>query len=125
MKVLLIVTALIEAGTGLALVVSPTVPGGLLVGTGLETPTASAISRFAGAALLSLGTACWLARHDEQSRATIGLITAMLFYNTAAVALLANAAIGSGLLGVGLWPGLVLHVAMAVWCIACLRMKQG
>jgi hypothetical protein len=124
-KSLLIVTAILETGTGLALVVSPSVPVSLLLGTSLETPAAVAVGRIAGAAVLSLGAACWLARNDEQSRATTGLIAAMLLYNIAAVAVLAGATFGSGLTGVGLWPGLVLHVAMAVWCILCLRARRG
>lgn len=122
-KTLLLVTAVIEAGTGLALVISPAVPASLLFGTALDTPVALTVGRVAGAALLSLGVACWQARHDGQSRAANGLVAAMLLYNTAVVALLAAAAIGSGLVGVGLWPGVFLHMAMAVWCIACSRRK--
>lgn len=123
MKALLIVTAVIEAATGLALVASPDVPASLLFGTALDTPVAQTVGRVAGAALVSLGVACCLARHDGQSRAAKGLVAAMLLYNTAVVALLAAAAIGSGLIGVGLWPGVILHMAMAVWCIACLRRR--
>src|ERR1700680_2452082 len=102
MKALLIVTALLEAGTGLALVASPATPVWLLFGTALDTPTATAIARVAGAALLSLAVACWLARHDAQSRAATGLTAAMLLYNTAVVAVLADAGLVSGLFGVGL-----------------------
>jgi Kef-type K+ transport system membrane component KefB len=125
MKALLIVTAVLEAGIGLTLVVSPSVPVSLLFGTALDTPTASAVGRVAGAALLSLGVACWQARNDEQSRAGKGLIAAILLYNTAAVALLAYAGLGSGLVGVGLWPVIVVHLAMGVWCIVCLRIKRS
>jgi hypothetical protein len=124
-KALLTVTAILEAGTGLALVVSPSMPVSLLLGTSLETPSTVAVGRIAGAALLALGVACWLARNDEKSRAATGLIAAMLLYNIAVVAVLAGADFGSGLSGVGLWPGLVLHVSMAVWCIACLRSRQS
>jgi hypothetical protein len=124
-KSLLIVTALLEAGTGLAFVVSPSMPVSLLLGTSLETPGAVAVGRIAGAALLALGVACWLARHDEQSRAANGLIAAMLLYNAATVAVLGNAFFGSGLSGVGLWPGLVLHAVMGVWCLLCLRTRRG
>ena len=124
-KALLSVTAVLEAGTGLALVVSPAVPVSLLFGTTLETLVALTIGRIAGAALLSLGAACWLARNDERSRAAAGMVAAMLLYNIAVVALLADARVRSGLSGVGLWPGVVLHLAMAVWCNACLRMRGG
>jgi len=124
MKTLLIVTALIEAGAGVALVAVPSMAIRLLFGTALDSATASAVARIAGAALVSLGVACWLARHDEQSRATAGLFMAMLLYNTAVAALLVFAGVSSGLFGIALWPGVVLHVVMAAWCIACLRMKR-
>ena len=96
----------------------------LLLGGSLDTPAALVVARVGGAALLSIGVACWLARNDPQSRAATGLIAALLLYNIAAVAVLVYAGIGLGLSGIGLWPAVVLHVALAVWCIACLWTKQ-
>jgi len=121
MRTLLIVTAVIEAGTGLALAMSPSAPVAMLLGSSLDTPTGLVVGRVAGAALLSLGIACWLARNDEQSRAATGLIVAMLLYNTAVAAVLAYAGIGLRLTGVGIWPAVLLHAALAVWCLACFR----
>ena len=121
---LLIVTAMIEAGAGLALVGWPSLTVMLLLGSSLETPIGSTVERVAGAALLSLGMACWLARHDEQSRAATGLVAAMLLYNVTAVAVLAYAGVGLGMVGVGLWPAVLLHAALAVWCLACLRSSR-
>ena len=123
-KPLFIVTAAIEVGAGLALVGWPSLTVTLLLGASFDTPAALTVSRVAGAALLSLGIACWLARNDGRSRAATGLIAAMLLYNVAVVALLAYAGTSLGLTGVGLWPAVVLHAAMAVWCIACLRNKR-
>jgi hypothetical protein len=96
----------------------------LLLGSGLHSSAAVTLGRLVGAALLALGVACWLARLDGQSRAAKGLVMAMLLYNLAAVAILGPAGIESGLVGVALWPAVVLHAAMAVWCIACLKRKR-
>ncbi len=121
MKSLYIVTAAIELGAGLALLCSPSATVVLLVGSGLDTSAAMTLGRVAGGALLALGVACWLARDDRQSRTARGLVVAMLMYNIVATAVLAFAGIGLGLHGVALWPAVVLHAAMAIWCIVCLR----
>ena len=120
---LLVVTTLVEMPIGLMLLVSPPLVAGLLLGASLDAPAALIVGRIAGAALLSLGVACWLARDDGPSRAVRGLVAAMLLYNCAAVAVLANAGAGVGLVGVLMWPAVALHVALAVWCIACLRSR--
>ena len=114
-------TAVVETTAGLALLLSPQLAAGLLLGASLEAPAATIVGRMAGAALLALGTACWLARDDGASRALRGLVAAVLLYNCAAVAVLATAAAGAGLAGVLMWPTVALHAALAAWCIACLR----
>ena len=117
MKTLQTVTALIELGAGLALLSFPSTTVALLLGSPLDTPTALTVARVGGAGLLSLGVACWLARGDSQSPAARGLVAAMLLYDAAAVAILGFAGIGFGLHGVALWPAVVLHAVMAVWCV--------
>src|SRR5947207_12398712 len=85
MKRSLTLTATIEAATGLALIAAPAIVVRLLLGaevSGASIP----LGRVAGAALLALGVACWLARGDTQSRATRGLIVAMLMDNLVATA---------------------------------------
>jgi len=119
-KQLLIVSALVETATGVMLLVSPTLVVAFLLGASLDAPAALVVARMAGAALLSLGCACWLARNDGPNRAVPGLVAAMLLYNSVAVAVLAKAGAGARLLGVLTWPAIALHAALAVWCIACL-----
>jgi hypothetical protein len=123
MKTLYTATASIEAGAGLALGCFPSAAVALLFGSTLDSPAAVALGRLTGVALLALGAACWLARGDAQSRAARGLIAAMVVYNLGAVALFTFAGMGLGLHGIALWPAIVLHAAMAIWCIGCLRCK--
>jgi hypothetical protein len=121
MKTLLSVTALLEAATGFALAASPSLVISLLIGSPLDTRSGSLVGRLAGIALLTLGLVCWLARNVQQSSVTAGPVAAMLFYNVAVATLLTYARLGLGLSGIGLWPTVALHAALALWCIACLR----
>jgi hypothetical protein len=106
----------VEAVTGVALMVSPAPLASLLVGGVLDTPVGLVIARVNGAALFTLGLSCWLARDDAQSIASRGLIRAMLLYNVIAVGVLVYANLGLRLSGIGLWPAVGLHVALALWC---------
>ena len=125
MKILHLVTALIEVGAGLALLGFPSEAVKLLLGSPLDSAAASALGRVAGAALFALGIACGLASGDTQNRAARGLVAAMTFYNLAAVAVFLFAGLGAKLAGVALWPAIILHAAMAVWCLSCLWQKPS
>ena len=120
MKKLLTITAIIEAATGAGLLAAPPMVAQLLLGGTLEAPAAVTVARVAGAALLALGVACWLAREDGRA-----LVVAMLLYNVVVVGLLVYASIVLALSGLGLWPTVALHLAFAFWCMACLRSKPG
>ena len=122
-KILLTVSAVLEAVTGVALILSPSLPIWLLLGSSLDTPVALSLARGVGAALLSLGLAYWLARNDGQSPAARGLLAAMLLYNIALAALLIHSRLGWGLSGVALWPAVLLHIAVAVWCVGYIRVR--
>ena len=122
MKALLAITAALEAATGALLLLSPPLMVSILLGAALDAPAAHVAARIGGAALLSLGVACWLlARDDVASRAARGVVTAMLVYNIAAVAVLAYAGAVLGFANFILWSAVVVHAALAVWCGACLR----
>lgn len=122
MKHLFTVTAVIEVGAGVPLLGMPAVVVQLLLGAdifGVAIP----LGRVAGAALLALGVASWLARGDTQSRAARGLVAAMLLYNCGAVIVLGAAGIRLQTAGIALWPAVILHAGMAVWCVSLLLRK--
>ena len=124
MKYLLILTAVIEAGAGLVFLILPSAAANLLFGSSLDAPVALMVGRLTGAALITLGVACWLARLDLDSGAARGVVVAMLLYNFAALVILASAGVGLGLVGLFLGVGVVFHSGMAVWCLGCLRRKR-
>jgi len=124
MKLLLKLTALIEAATGLGLVAVPAIVvrlllGGELLGAGIP------LGRVAGVALLSLGIACWLVHYDAQGCAAQGLVSAMALYNVGAALILGAVGLQSQPVGIALWPAVILHVVMAIWCITCLLRKRA
>jgi hypothetical protein len=119
MKHLLAATAVLETGAGLALLTIPT----LIFGPEIATPTGSTVARIAGVALLAIGVACWLARHDGQSGAARALVAGLILYNAGVVAILAYAATVLGLSSGGLWPAAGVHAAMTAWCMTSLVRK--
>jgi hypothetical protein len=121
-RTLFIVTAALELGAGLTLLVAPAVVIRLLFGSTVDVFPAVGIARLTGAALLSLGAACWWARHDERSAASTGLVGALLIYNAAVVALAIGGAIGA--LGPLQWAAIVLHGAQAIWCVGVVAGRQ-
>lgn len=124
MKTLFIVTSVLETGVGVALLCCPSETISVLIGSPLTTPAAVVLGRIAGAALLTIGVANWLAQFDSQSRAARGLATATVVYNLGAAVILGVA--GTQLsVGIALWPVVILHAAMFAWCIACLVSKPS
>jgi hypothetical protein len=116
MKLLLIITAVLEGATGLALLLIPTVAVSLLTGAPLDIPPGLVAARIAGAALVALGIACWQARNGEPASPATGVVEAMLFYNFASGLVLVYAGIRLDLHGILLWPAIVLHLCLGVWC---------
>jgi len=101
MKRVLIFAAVGEAGTGLALLIVPSLVGRLLLGqelTGIVIP----VARVAGIALIALGVACW------PGTPLVGMLT----YSAAVTLYLACVGFSGGLTGILLWPAVVLHAIL-------------
>ena len=109
MNYLLMTTACIELGAGIALLLLPAAAAELLLGASPGTSVGTMLGRVAGAALLALGVACWGARRDKNSPAARGLVTGLLLYNVLVVALFVWAGLGLRLIGLAIWPAVVLH----------------
>ena len=112
MKKVLIFVAVGEAGTGLTLLIVPSLVGQWLLGeelTGIAIP----VARVAGIALVGLGIACWPGSP----------LVAMLTYSTVVTLYLAYLGVAVGLTGVFLWPAVALHAVLSVLLgrLACQR----
>ncbi len=101
MKRVLVLAAVSEAATGLALLIVPSLVGQLLLGSEL-IGIAVTVARVAGIALISLGVACW------PGPPLVGMLT----YSVAVTLYLAYLGFGGGLTGILLWPAVVLHVIL-------------
>ena len=101
MKKVLVLAAVSEAATGLALLIVPSLVGQLLLGTGL-TGVSILVARVAGIALIALGIACL------PGLALVGMLT----YSALATAYLAYIAICGEWVGPLLWPAVILHVVL-------------
>jgi hypothetical protein len=121
LKALLSVTALVELGSGIALLIAPSLSAQLLVSVPLDSAQLAVIGRFAGAALTAIGVICWVESRIERADSRAGLLLGLLTYNVAAPAILVQATVGAGIKGLVLWPAVVLHLILGFWCIACLR----
>src|SRR5690349_21006139 len=111
---LFMVSAALEFGAGLALVVAPAAIVRLLFGAAASVFPAVGIVRLTGVALLSLSAACWWARADDSSTASGAIVWAMLIYNVGVLALVLLG--GLGALGLVQWTAVVIHAAMGSWC---------
>src|SRR5437773_11362823 len=116
--------AIIEAATGVGLIAVPAIVVRLLLDAEMSGATIP-LGRVAGVALLALGIAGWLARDDTQTRVARGLVSAMVLYNLGAVIILGSAGLGSQSVGIALWPAVILHAVMAVWCVTSLRRRPS
>jgi len=106
MKRVLVLAALSETATGLALLIMPSLVGKLLLGAEL-TGIATAVARVTGIALVALGVACW------PGTPLVGMLT----YSAAVTLYLAYLGLEGTWVGSLLWPVVVVHMALTILLI--------
>ena len=114
MKRVLVLAAVGEGATGLALVIVPSLVGKLLLGAEL-TGIAAIVARVAGIALVGLSVACW------PGTPLIGMLT----YSAAVTLYLAYVGFAGGLNGILLWPAVILHVILTVLLLWATTSDRG
>jgi hypothetical protein len=103
MKKALLLAAVGEVATGLALLFVPSFVGQLLLGEELGG-VAILVARVAGIALIGLGVACWPGPP----------LVGMLLYSVAVALFLAYVGIAEGSVGALLWPAVALHAVLSI-----------
>jgi hypothetical protein len=108
---LLSVAGVVEGVTALGLMIVPRVVVWLLFGADVDA-AAVALARVAGIALLSLSLGCWMGRREAGAK--IPSLAAMLTYNILVTPYLLYLGIGGELVGILLWPAVVVHAAFTL-----------
>ena len=106
--------AVVEVGTGLALMIDPAIVVALLLGADVSD-MGTQLGRCFGIALLALGLACWPSRQRAESGSPA--FRAMLIYNAVIALYLAYLGTVRHLGGLLLWPGVALHAVVALLLI--------
>lgn len=113
--------SVVELGAGLAFALFPSEVFFLLFWQRSDSARVTHAGHIIGAALITLGLACWLARNDSRSHAATGLTVALLLYDILFVFILVSAYFGTGVSGSALWPVAALHSGLAICSLLCLR----
>jgi hypothetical protein len=114
MKKVLVLAAVSEAATGVALLIVPSLVGQLLFGAEL-TGISITVARVTGIALIALGVACW------PGTPLVGMLT----YSAAVTLYLAYVGFTGGFTGILLWPAVVLHVILTALLIRASTRGKG
>jgi hypothetical protein len=104
--------AVVEAGTGLVLMIIPAIVIRLLLGAEISGVL---VGRFSGIALLALGLASWPGRQHGESN--LPAFRAMLVYNVLVALYLAYLGTVGRQGGLLLWPVVALHAVVALLLI--------
>ncbi len=124
MKRVLVLAAVSEAATGVALLIVPSLVGWLLLGEEL-TGVAIPVARVTGIALIALGLACWPGSEATGIPPTRAL-RAMLCYSLLATLYLAYMGIRGEWVGVLLWPAVAIHAILTTLLVrAWLKDQQA
>jgi hypothetical protein len=121
MKKFLTYTAIIEALTGIGLLVIPSKVVSILLESELDGSLEIILSMVAGAAIFSLALGCWFSRVQP---AALTMVRAMLFYNFAVATILLYGALGLGFKGPALWLVIIFHYFQTVICILYIKKKN-
>src|SRR5262245_5384166 len=121
MKQVLGLAAVLEGATGLVLMIHPALVAQLLFGDGVSG-VGKVLSRVAGIALLALGVACWPGR--EAGSGSARSARALLTFSLLVTIYLLYLGVVAHLVGILLWPAVVVHAVWMFLLVAAWRRDQ-
>ncbi len=119
MKNFLTYTSIVEALTGLGLIIIPATVVRILLATELNSPLASLLAMIGGVAIFSVALACWMARSVGNPLVEIKML---LFYNAAVSLILIYSTVKWGFGGIAFWGIILFHIAQTI--ISLLMVKK-
>jgi hypothetical protein len=122
MRWIVVVAALEAVATSLVLILAPSLFGWLVLGAELSE-AGQALGRLAGIVLLAFGLACWPA--PAAANQATSAVRALLIYNLLAAIYLLYLGVAGKLVGMLLWPAVVLHAILTILVARVWRLGSG
>jgi hypothetical protein len=114
-------TAILEALTGLGLIIMPAIVTRILLGGEARSALEIVLAMVGGAAICSVALASWLSRISTLATPALWVL---LFYNLAVSFILLYASLKFGYNGIPLYGVIIVHIIQSVFCVALLK-KQS
>jgi hypothetical protein len=101
---------------GVALMSAPATVVRAATGAAVDAPVL-VVARVAGAALFTIGTLCWVASKERRGLGARGLRPSPSVLQRCCLHGRSDTrSLALALTGIGLWPVVTLHAALAAWC---------
>jgi hypothetical protein len=120
MKFFLTYTSILEALTGICLLLFPVPLISLLFGSPLTGSNGKIVSLIAGAAILSLALLSYLLRNDSSSKKAVAIL---LFYNLLLSIIFIYGILSQDLSGLGAWLVFIFHSFQTIMCFTLIQKK--
>jgi hypothetical protein len=117
-KIFLSWTAVIEALTGIVLILSPSTIASVLFKTELRSPLERLLAMIGGTAICSVALIAWLVRSLDNPSIALKML---VFYNIVVGGVLLYGIVALGFGGIVLWGVILFHLVMFILAIMTLR----
>lgn len=117
-KIFLTWTAVVEALTGVGLLLAPSTVATVLLKAELSNPLERLLAMIAGAAICSLALVAWLVRSLDNPSIALKML---IFYNIVVGSVLLYGVVALGFGGIVLWVAIIFHLVMFILAIMTLR----